>query len=187
MLQDRIKWNEKYHCQNYHDDPAEIVTQYAELAGGKKALDIAAGNGRNAVFLAGQGFVVDAVDIADRGLVQFAGKHAGIHPICADLDDYVIAENRYDLIVNIKYLNRRLYPHIREGLAPGGVLIFETYLESQQPSSDQPGCRDYLLRENELLHAFLSLQIIHYNEAKDNADSGTARLASLVGKKIVKR
>lgn len=187
MRRDRLKWNEKYLNESHPAEPTGIVKQYAGLAEGKTALDIAAGNGCNAIFLAEQGFAVDAVDIADEGLALFAGKHAGIHPICADFDDYVIAENRYDLIVNIKYLNRRLYPHIREGLAPGGVLIFETFLESQQPSSDQPGCRDYLLRENELLHAFLSLQIIHYNEAKDNADSGTARTASLVGKKIVKR
>jgi SAM-dependent methyltransferase len=181
MLRDRLKWNDKYHSRKYPDAPAGIVKRYFSLVGGKRALDIAAGNGRNAVFLAGQGFVVDAVDIADRGLVQFAGKHAGIHPICADLDDYVIAANRYDLIVNIKYLNRRLYPHIREGLAPGGVLIFETFLESQQPSSDQPGCCDYLLRENELLHAFLSLQVVFYNEAADEKDAETARLATLVG------
>jgi len=181
MLRDRIKWNEKYHCQNYPDEPAEIVTQYAELTAGKKALDIAAGNGRNAVFLAGQGFVVDAVDIADRGLAQFAGKHDGIHPICADLDDYVIVANRYDLIVNIKYLNRRLFPYIHEGLVPGGVLIFETFLESQHPAADQPGSSDYLLRENELLRAFLPLQIVFYREAKDVKDAESVRLASLVG------
>ena len=181
MRLDRLKWNEKYQRQNNPDEPAAIVKQYAGFADGKTALDIAAGNGRNAVFLAGQGFVVDAVDIADKGLAQFAGKYAGIHPICADLDNYDIAANRYDLIVNIKYLNRRLFPCIREGLAPGGVLIFETFLESRHPSSDQPGCRDYLLRENELLHAFLSLQIIFYHEARDDVHSDTARLASLVG------
>lgn len=184
MLQDRLKWNEKYQSQSYPDKPAAIVKVNANLARGKNALDIAAGNGRNALFLARQGFVVDAVDIADTGLAQFAGKHSGIQPICADLDDYDIRANRYDLIVNIKYLNRRLFPYIREGLAPGGVLIFETFLESQHPAMDQPGCRDYLLRENELLHSFLSLRIVCYKEAKDEKDAEVARLASLVGIKI---
>ena len=185
MRQDRLKWNKKYQSQHYPDTPAEIVEQYVELAGGKRALDIAAGNGRNALFLARQGFVVDAVDIADTGLAQFAGKHSGIHPVCADLDHYDIPANRYDLIVNIKYLNRRLFPYILEGLAPGGVLIFETFLDSQHPTVGQPGCRDYVLRENELLHAFLSLQIVCYKEAKDEKDAEAAGLASLVGIKIL--
>jgi tellurite methyltransferase len=184
MQQDRLKWNEKYRSQNASDEPAEIVQQYFNLAAGKKALDIAAGNGRNALFLAGQGFVVDAVDIADRGLAQFAGKHPGVHPICADLDDFDIPANRYDLIINIKYLNRRLFPYIREGLCPGGVLIFETFLESLHPGKNQPCCRDYLLGENELLHAFLSLKIVCYKEAKDDKDADTAWLASLVAIKI---
>jgi len=184
MRRDRLKWNEKYKDQHYSDEPAAIVKHYVELAGGKNALDIAAGNGRNALFLARQGFVVDAVDIADAGLAQFAGKHPAIHPICADLDDFDIPANRYDLIINVKYLNRRLFPYIREGLAPGGVLIFETFLDSQYPAVGQPGCRDYLLRENELLHAFLSLQIVFYKEAKDEKDAENARLASLVGIKI---
>jgi len=184
MRRDRLKWNQKYQNQHYADEPAAIIKQYVELAGGKNALDIAAGNGRNALFLAKQGFVVDAVDIADTGLARFAGKHPGIQAICADLDDFDIPANRYDLIVNIKYLNRRLFPYIREGLAPGGVLIFETFLDSQHPAAGQPGCRDYVLRENELLHAFLSLQIVCYKEAKDEKESEAARLASLVGIKI---
>ena len=184
MRQDRLKWNEKYQRQNYPDAPAAIVEQYAGLAGGKNAIDIAAGNGRNAIFMARQGFVVDAVDIADLGLAQFAGKHPGIHTICADLDEFDIPANRYDLIVNIKYLNRRLFPYILEGLAPGGVLIFETFLDSPNPAKNQPNCRDYWLRENELVQAFSSLKIILYKEAEEADHDEAAYLASLVGIKI---
>jgi tellurite methyltransferase len=184
MRQDRLKWNEKYQNQNYPDEPAAIVRQYFNLAAGKNALDIAAGNGRNALFLARQGFVVDAVDIADAGLAKFAGKHPGVHPICADLDDFDIPANRYDLIVNIKYLNRRLFPYIREGLTKDGVLIFETFLASPDPANEQPISRDYLLQENELLHAFASLKIVLYQEADETDHDETAHLASLVGIKI---
>ncbi len=181
MLHDRLKWNEKYQSENYPDEPAAIVKQYVELAGGKNALDIAAGNGRNALFLARQGFVVDAVDISDAGLNLFAAKHPNIHPICADLDDFDIPANRYDLIINIKYLNRRLFPYIREGLTPGGVLIFQTFLDSPDPGTDQPACRDYLLRENELLHAFLFLKILLYKESEEKKNDETAYLVTLVG------
>jgi len=184
MRQDRVKWNEKYQSQNYPVEPSVIVEKYFRLAGGKNALDIAAGNGRNALFLARQGFRVDAVDISDRGLARFAGKHSDIHPICADLDEFDIPAGRYDLIINIKYLNRRLFPYIHEGLTSGGILIFQTFLESPGPVKGQPGCRDYLLRQNELLHAFLSLKIMRYAEAEETHHNETAWMASLVGMKI---
>ena len=181
MRQDRLKWNQKYQSETHPIEPAAIVKQYFGLARGKTALDIAAGNGRNALFLARHGYGVDAVDISDVGLAQFAEKHPGIHPICADLDDFDIPASRYDLIINIKYLNRRLFPYIREGLAPGGILIFQTFLDSPKPAADQPACRDYLLRENELLHAFLSLKILIYTEAEETQHDSMALMATLVG------
>ena len=181
MRQDRFRWNEKYLTEEHPTEPAAIVKQYFKLAAGKRALDIAAGNGRNAIFLAEQGFVVDAVDISDTGLAQFAGKHPAIHPVCADLDVFDIPAERYDLIINIKYLNRRLFPYIREGLVSGGVLIFETLLDSPDLAKHKSYCRDYLLRENELLHAFLSMRIALYKEAEDKHHDETAFSASLVG------
>ena len=180
MLQDRFKWNERYRSESYPVEPSEIVKRYFELATGQKALDIAAGNGRNALFLAGQGFTVDAVDISDAGLRLFAGKHPAIHAVCADLDHFDIPAGRYDLIVNIKFLNRRLFPYIREGLAPGGLLIFQTFLDTPAKNKGGPACRDYLLRENELLHAFLSLRIILYKEAEESDNGEISALASLV-------
>ncbi len=184
MLQDRLKWNAKYQNQSYPVEPAAIVLKYAKLASGKKALDIAAGNGRNSLFLARQGFSVDAVDISDVGLNLFAAAHPNINPICADLDDFDIPAKRYDLIINIKYLNRRLFPYIYKGLTPDGVLIFQTLLNSAQATSDPPVCRDYLLRENELLDAFSSLRILRYIESEDKTNDEIVYLASLVGIKI---
>ena len=181
MLQDRIKWNDKYKKKKYPGEPAQIVRDYFSLAKTGKALDIGAGNGRNSIFLAEQGFLVDAVDISDIGLSKFAGRHPNIHAICVDLDTFEIPKNRYDLIVNIKYLNRRLNPYIYEGLKTEGVLIFETFLEAGEDAANQPICRDYLLRKNELLHAFLSLWILYYRERKKTEQNETSQVASLVG------
>lgn len=181
MLQDRLKWNQKYKTEQLSNAPSAIVKQFFNLASGNKALDIAAGNGRNALFLADHGFAVDAVDISDAGLNLFAGKHANVRPICADLDNFDIPPEQYDLIINIKYLSRRLFPYIREGLKRGGVLIFQTFLNSPDADTEQPHCRDYLLRENELLHAFLSLKILHYREGKEKSrDDDAIHLATLV-------
>jgi len=184
MLQDRTKWNERYQKEKYPQGPSAIVKKYAYLAHGKKALDIAAGNGRNSIFLAKRGFGVDAIDISDTGLSLFAKKHPNIHAICADFDHYDIAADHYDLIVNIKFLNRRLFPYIKAGLKPGGILIFQTFLDLSDAAQNSPDHTDYYLRENELLHAFLSLKILLYSETEDKKNGETNWLASLVAVKI---
>ena len=72
MRRDRLKWNRKYRREAFADQPAAIVRTYAHLAPMGRALDVACGNGRNACYLAGRGFAVDAVDIALEGLQRFA-------------------------------------------------------------------------------------------------------------------
>ena len=181
MKQDRIKWNAKYRRQCYPTEAADVVKRFFHLAPGKKALDIAAGNGRNAVYLSKKGFSVDAVDISEVGLAEFSGRHPNINAVCADLDQFEIPAGHYDLIVNIKYLNRRLFPYIQEGLKPGGIVIFHTLMGSESIRSTPEHCREYLLRTNELLHAFLALRIIYYREAADPETNYTDQLATLVG------
>lgn len=180
MRRDRIKWNEKYRRQDYPTEPSGIVKEFFSRAPGRAALDIAAGSGRNAIFLAEQGLEVDAVDIAEEGLALFSGRHPGIRPICVDLDTFDIPTGRYDLILNTLYLNRRLFPQIRAGLRPGGLLIFETLLEAPGGASHGERCRDYFLKPNELLHSFLTLRVLHYHEECDTGQDEHRRLASLV-------
>jgi SAM-dependent methyltransferase len=182
MYQDRLKWNKKYQDVKYTDEPAAIVKKYAMLTSGRKALDIAAGNGCNAFFLANQGFAVDAIDIADAGLALFSGKHPDVNPICADFDHFDIPANRYDLIVNIKFLNRRLFPFVVAGLVPGGLLIFQALLQLS-PADHTGEHAQYYLRSNELLHAFGTLNILLYRETKDKTNGDTTWLASLVASK----
>jgi len=110
----------------------------------------------------------------------FAGGHPDIHPICADLDTFDIPGNRYDLIVNVKFLNRRLFPFIQEGLRKGGILIFETFVESEECGENESICRDYLLGKNELLTAFLSLRVLYCHEFKAAEQNKPSRIASLV-------
>ena len=184
MRHERLKWNLKYRQGRYSGRPADVVARFYGLAPGKKALDIAAGDGRNAIFLAQNGFSVEAVDIAEVGLAAFSGKYSNIQAICADLDQFDIPADRYDLILNIKFLNRRLFPSILEGLKPGGILIFNTLLKPEKTTAPSHYCRDYLLRTNELLHAFLGLRIVYYREGPDSEADGTDRTASLVGVKV---
>lgn len=183
MREDRTRWNDKYRSERHPTEPVPAVARFYGLAPGRKALDLAAGSGRHAVFLAKKGFSVDAVDISEVGLSMFAGRLPGINAVCADLDEFEIPAARYDLIVNVKFLNRRLFPYIQEGLSPGGVVIFHSLLEPAGDASAAGHCRDYLLRRNELLHAFLGLRIVYYCEKLDSKDDRGDETATLVAVK----
>jgi len=113
-------------------EPNPFLKKHIHLLPKGKALDIASGEGRNAVFLAQQGFEVDAVDISGKGLkkAQKLAREQGvkIKTFLVDLDQYQIEKERYDLIANFYYLKRRLIPRIKKGIKKGGRVVFETYL-----------------------------------------------------------
>jgi tellurite methyltransferase len=169
--QDRKKWDIRYQNDLGNLTPSSVLSQYWHLASRGSALDIACGNGRNSLFLAEKGFIVDAVDISTVATGHLNDKHPGIHVICQDLDTWEMSPNRYDLIVNVHFLDRRLLPMIEGALKPGGVLIFESFISQN--------AHPYGLRNNELLHTFQTLRIIYYEE-KPNDHEEFNQMASLV-------
>ncbi len=180
MQQDRIEWNRRYRHETFSAQPASIVYAHARRTPAGRALDVACGNGRNACYLAGLGFVVDAVDIAVDGLNRFVCRPQGIRRICADLDHFVVPRGHYHLIVNIRYLNRRLLPALLDGLAPGGMLIFESYLKGSAKSVDGRHRADHLLEPGELPKVFSALDIIDYREHPSLQPDAPSMKASLV-------
>ena len=183
MLDDKKRWNTKHKTKDLPSDVSKIVEKYHALSNGKKALDIACGQGRNTKFLASFGYSVDAVDYSDYALCSIEdNKH--INKIEADLDNYKITPNAYDLIVNINFLERRLFAQIKDGLKSGGLVIFETlvlsFCEDCKPSN-----LNYLLRTNELLHSFIGLEVIYYEEKFEINHLGEkVKKASIVARKI---
>ncbi len=180
MEQDRIRWNRKYQDDKGMGEVSPLVAGYAALAPGKLALDVAAGTGRNALFLARQGFRVVAVDVADEAMRRLIRlEHSNIFPVQADLDTFPFRAERFDLIVCCLFLDRRLLPDLRESLSPGGVLLYESAMLTDLDMVDQPRNPDYLLRTNELLHVFLSMRIVRYEETLVRGSGGRKVLARL--------
>ncbi len=103
MKADQTRWNKRFKGKEFAlgKEPNPFLKKYLPFLPIGKALDIAAGEGRNAVFLALHGFEVDAVDISEEGLrkVRKSAKEAGVrvHTIRSDLDVYPIEEKKYDL------------------------------------------------------------------------------------------
>ncbi len=182
MIEDKERWNERYKEKPFRTWVEPLLKKYIDVANVGYALDIACGEGRNAHFLAEKGFEVDAVDISDYALSQVK-EDPRIHKIEADLDFYSLQKNKYDLVLNINYLNRRFFHQIKEALKPKGVVIFETFIIAHG-DFDNPQNPEYLLRKNELLHAFIDTDIIYYEERLDvNMRGEKTMVASLVAKK----
>ena len=182
-MDDKTRWNTKHQNVPMPMTPSDIVIKHVTLSQDHRALDIACGTGRNTHYLAKLGYVVDAVDISDYALSQINHTNK-IHTIESDLSNYSITPNRYDLIININYLERKLFPSIIEGLKNGGILIFETFVTAHEPEYHNPSNPDFLLQSNELPTKFSSLQILFYEEYdKQNMYGEKVKIASLVAKK----
>lgn len=183
MLEDKQRWNERYLDNPMPQSVSPFVEKYIEHARVGHAIDIACGTGRNTHYLADMGFIVDAVDISDYALNKVR-KSSTINKIDTDLDKYNLTPNKYDLIINVNYLNRRLVSQMKDALKSGGVLMFETFIVAHGDFKLPTTNLDYLLRKNELLHSFIGLDVIYYEERIDtNLRGERIKVASLVAKK----
>lgn len=182
-MEDRERWNIKHQTMPMPTNPSKIIEKYISYANVGQALDIACGTGRNTLFITKRGFVVDAVDVSDYALSQIPSSPS-IHTIHTDLEAFDFHPNKYDLICNINFLDRRIFPKIKDSLAPKGILIFETFIIAHGEQYCQPGNIDYVLRQNELLHAFIGLDIVYYEEHDDiNLRGEKVKIASIVCQK----
>ena len=166
---ERIDWAERWAGGDYQgrSAPSLLIVHWADRLPTGRALDLACGNGRNALYLAERGFDVDAVDIAQPALklVQDTARERGlaVNTILADLDNHTLPAETYDLITTSFYLNRSLIPGMRNALKPGGFVLHEQHYTTD---SDVSGPTDSLFRlgSNELLRLFLDFRVRHFSE-----------------------
>jgi SAM-dependent methyltransferase len=189
-LDDRKRWNGRHAADHGADAPSkfleEILTSSAWTIAPGRALDLATGKGRNAIFLASRGFRVDAVDISAAAL-QEARKAArtqsrAIDFIEADLDHADLPRDAYDLVVNVNFLDRALIAPMKNALKTGGHVVFETYLIEQREVG-HPKNPAYLLSHNELLDLFRDFRILYYREGKIIDGETTSYKAGLLAEK----
>jgi 2-polyprenyl-3-methyl-5-hydroxy-6-metoxy-1,4-benzoquinol methylase len=185
--QDRSRWDslfDKTQGYVFGKEPAAILKETIDILPVGRALDIAMGEGRNAVYLAKKGFVVDGVDLSEvaiRKAKRLAKENeVTISTQQADLNTYVIPPDTYEVIINIDFLLRSLIPQMKRGLKRGGVIVFENMTIEQLKNPQGEGVRqDYLLKMGELKELFKEFQIVHYAETND----GKVAKASLIAVK----
>lgn len=182
---DRSQWDQVYKTDGYvyGKEPAAVVVENVDILPLGRALDIAMGEGRNAVFLAKKGFAVDGVDLSEvaiRKAKRLARENkVEIATIVADLNAYAIKPEAYEVILDIGYLQRSLIPQIKRGLKRGGVVIFENQTTDQLKLPNSGGIRrDTLLNPGELKELFKEFKILHYSE-KNDGKQAVARLVAM--------
>ncbi len=144
------------------------------------------GRGRNALYLAKHGFMVEGVD-SDKATVKICKDEASkrnvtIKTVCTDLtNNYRIRANTYDIILCFYYLQRDLIPQMKSGLKSGGFTLFETFLIDQHIKYGKPRHKEYCFERNELLHLFKEFRILFYREGFVTKEKA---LASMVAQKL---
>jgi tellurite methyltransferase len=149
-------------------------------------LDVAMGAGRNSIYLARQGFIVEGVDISSEAICQ-ALQRAEIEEVkikaqIGDLEGgYRIPAEAYEVILCFNYLQRSLIPQIKSGLKKGGILVYETFIVDQAELFGRPRNSAFLLKHNELLEMFRDFRVLVYREGIIEKNRA---IASLIAQKV---
>lgn len=169
-------WDERYRsgAHNNKEPSPLLVTAIKNLIPGR-ALDLACGAGRHAIFLARHGWQVTAVDSSRVGveILQERAREAGvtIDTRVADLEtgEFRIEPEAYDLICIFYYLQRDLFPAIRAAVKPGGAAVAAIHLNDGKADA-KPHNPAFLLERDELRTLFIDWEVLHYREGP--ADDG---------------
>ncbi|MEE8364932.1 MAG: methyltransferase domain-containing protein [Gammaproteobacteria bacterium] len=173
---DREKWDQRYAEDSYNKKtPVILVTDWLPQIPVGRALDVACGAGRNALFLAQSGYRVDAVDISPEGL-NMAQKEAvslglDINWIEHDLDQSYSFDTDYNLILVMWFVNLELVTQLCDCLAPGGYLICEEHLATDEDVIG-PNNPNFRVVPSALREAVSGLEILHYEESVEPIPEG---------------
>jgi tellurite methyltransferase len=136
-----------------------------------KALDVACGFGRHTLYLAAKGLEVTAVD-RDAGKVESLravaarlGLPVQTRVVDLEVGESDLGKDAYSLVLVIHYLHRPIFPAIRNALAPGGLLLYETFTEAQA-ARGRPRSPDHLLKSGELPRLVAPLEALRQREGE---------------------
>ena len=165
--------------------PTSWLVQHAGLLPREgRALDVACGRGRHALWLAEHGLTTLAVDRDSEAIRELneAARERRLS-LRADVRDLEGGEtsfhgSTFDVIVVVHYLHRPLFPALIEALAPGGLLVYETFTRAQA-ARGKPTNPDFLLKPGELLELVAPLEVL----ASREGDFDGRMIASVIARR----
>jgi tellurite methyltransferase len=181
-------WNARYAGERYlfGKEPVLSLKNNLEHLRKGKAIEIAAGEGRNSVFLAQNGFQVEGVDCSSVAIEKAkklaAEKGAAVDFKTQNLDFFLMPLMKYDTIVMTYFRpNARFFSEVRRGLVAGGTFVLEAYTVDQAKAAPNPNLDfEECYKPNEVLAQLKDLRVLYYKEIPD----GSAHTVQLIAKKI---
>ncbi len=172
----RARWDERHRERNVPGEPEPFLLEMLPLMPCGLALDVAAGRGRNSLALARAGMKVVALDYAETGLrvLMQAARPQGlpIWPVVADATAFAFGEKRYDVIINVNFLEREIFEPLKAALKIGGVLLVDTFTVGQA-ALGHPREPRFLLGRYELMELLSGMDILRYREGLVTYPDGT--------------
>lgn len=193
----QVKRTRHTHMMQQHDPlPARfLVEQLYRLPRGR-ALDVASGAGRNAMYLATNGFQVECIDrdeqalIALNSMAQARSLSATLSTRTVDLETDPahipdLGTEQYEVILVFFYLYRPLFPRLIQALKPGGILVYETFTIENHLTHQHPKRTEFCLQPNELLRLVSPLHVLYFDEGEHQGSDGATPLhtAQLLARK----
>lgn len=178
-------WDKRYK-EGFYDgasDPHELLKRFWHAMPGGRVIDIAMGNGRDAIFLADKGFDVCGIEQSMEAIKiarQSAKKNLSI--ICGDAGFLPFKQDTAEGILVFYFLLRNTMADIISILKKGGVLVYETFLKRQN-DIDRRRNPDFLLDDGELISYFRGFEILFYEETISISEGKSRAIARLVGRK----
>jgi len=174
-------WDERFREGDYPQapEPSPVLRAYVETLPAGRALDVATGTGRNAVFLADAGYEVEGIDQSAEGL-RITRERAADRGVAdrlsltrADAREFDYPEAEYDLVTISFFRTLDRLNDIKAALKPGGILFYQHHVRSPAATVGPSGSRNRF-RANELVHACLDLTILHYEASTERTEDDGA-------------
>jgi SAM-dependent methyltransferase len=156
------------------EPPSAWVQRWSHLvAVGGVVLDVACGQGRHAYWFYERNHPVALVDRAQAAIESIAIPAPACEAVVADIENgpWPFAGRQFAAVVVTNYLWRPLLPTLLASLAPGGVLIYETFTQGNE-SVGKPSRPDFLLRTGELLEVCKGLRVVAFEDGFQDAAPG---------------
>lgn len=156
-------------CSAQHgtEAPSAWVQRWTHLVRpGGTMLDVACGHGRHMRWFASQGHVVTGIDRSPEAIAAVASLGTAMQADIENAPWPLLKDDQprtFDAVVVTNYLWRPLFPTLLASLAPGGVLIYETFTVGNE-TVGKPSRPDFLLQPGELLRVCAGLRIVAYED-----------------------
>ena len=195
-------WNRRFGDEDYlfGRAPNSWLREHAEIwRPGQRILCVADGEGRNSVWLAGLGLVVDAFDVAEVGVAKArrlaTTQGVAVNFAVSDCDAFPWPQDTYDGVAAIfvqfadPAMRERLFANIKRCLKPGGALVLQGYTPKQLDyKTGGPPHASHMYTQSLLRDAFADLELVELREyeaelAEGSGHRGRSALIGLVARR----